>query len=534
VRFNVFRHPTLSLNGVPYHRPSEQANEENRLLLQIENVSKSFGVIQANKQINCQIRDGGVHAFVGENGAGKSTLMKLLAGHYRPDTGCLRLNDQLLDLRCPEDARRVGIGMVAQQFSLVPTLTALENILLGDTRLGAFVSRRKAAQEVRQQMEKFALEFALDKLTWSMSMVERQKLEIFKLLWRNARILILDEPTSQLSQIEAEDVLKATKQLALNGHVVILVTHHVHEVAEFADHVTVLRRGAVAADFDCSKSNAAEIASYMVESSQSTPPASLSNNPAAATYLQLRSVSLKSSEKHKALRQVDLDIRLGEVLGVAGVTGSGQEELAQILAGILTPDGGELWCEGKRISWMNFRRRKSAAWIPQDQSMAYVSEGSVTFNAALRDIDEPRSPFINRNDHGARATRLISMFDVMPGNSELRMGNFSGGNKQRLIAARELSTPGSLLVAENPTAGLDGKTSTLVREHIVAYARAGKGVIWFSPDLEELLSVCNRVAIMFAGRVVAVEPCADLNARKLGMLMGGVHSGRRDLQLGAS
>jgi general nucleoside transport system ATP-binding protein len=518
---------------VPNHRPSEYAKDD-RLLLQIENVSKCFGIVQANKQINCQIRDGSVHAFVGENGAGKSTLMKLLAGHYRPDSGCFRLNDRVLDLHSPEAARLSGIGMVAQQFSLVPTLTALENILLGDKRLGAFVSRKKIEQEVHDQMERYAFEFALHKLTWSMSVVERQKLEIFKLLWRNARILILDEPTSQLSQIEAEEVLKATKQLALSGHIVILVTHHVHEVAEFADHVTVLRRGSVVADFDCNKSNATEIASYMVESSQSTRRSSSISTAAAATYLQLRSVSLKASEQHKAMRQVDLDIRLGEVLGVAGVTGSGQEELAKILAGILTPDSGELWCEGKRISWANFRRKHSAAWIPQDQSMAYVANESIEFNASLRDIDEHKSPFINRADQDTRARRLMSMFDVVPSNPELPMGNFSGGNKQRLIVARELSARGSLLVAENPTAGLDGKTSALVREKIVAHAREGRGVIWFSPDLEELLSVCDRIAIMFAGRVAAIEPCADLNARKLGMLMGGVYSGLRGLKLGAS
>ncbi len=499
--------------------------EHNRSLqIRFAGVTKKFGSVIANHDISCEIQSGGIHAFLGENGAGKSTLMKILAGYYQPDSGSIYINGDSISFKSPADARQMGIGMVHQQFTLVPSLTVLENILLGHPATPMILNRKEQAAKVREKASQYGIDLDLHLPVSRLNMAQRQKVEILKLLWRDARILILDEPTSQLAPFEAEEILQTMTGLAQSGKIVVLITHHIEELRKFASVINVLRQGRLVANFSAGNVQAEELARIMIGADVAIP-APDERAKTDITRIMLKAVNLKASPNNRALHGIDLHVRAGEVHGIAGVTGSGQDELAAILAGHVIPEQGQLFLDGERTNWAKLRHPKMCcAYIPGDAKRASIANLSLLENLLLRKIHHKEflsGPFIKKDRVAEMANDRLVAFDVRPKHISTLSGSLSGGNLQRLILSREFDKSASIMVAVNPTAGLDLAMSLGIRQKLRQYVSDGRSVVLISPDLDELLKTCDRISIMFAGRIVGTENVADLNAESLGLLMGG-------------
>lgn len=514
----VFLEPRLSYD-------TELSGQGQLPHIELDSITKRFGDVLANDSISCEIVAGGIHAFLGENGAGKSTLMKILCGYYQPDAGSIRLDREHVEFRFPSSARSMGIGMVHQHFTLVPSMTVLENVLLGDKRHGFLVNPKTMGALIEAKACQFGIKLDVFKTISRLSISERQKVEILKLLWRDARILILDEPTSQLAPFEAEEILSMMDKLAKQGKIVTFISHHIDEIVRFASRVTVLRKGKCIATFDKKDVSAQELAKLMVD----TTSVLMSRREKQAVQfplLVMKDVSLPQGFDHRSLNSISLNIYSAEVLGIAGVSGSGQDELARILTGHMKPESGTLVFNGKVASWHSLKSAKgSAGFVPADINLSTVSTLSVKDNSLLRDIHNSSftwGPFLRRRQVRETAIARINAFDVRPSRSDVLCGKLSGGNQQRLVVARELNNPAPLLVAVNPTAGLDLAMSTRVLMELKNAASLGKAVVLISQDLEELLSTCDRIVVMHAGTIVGDEQVEELDPESLGLLIGGV------------
>jgi simple sugar transport system ATP-binding protein len=493
--------------------------------LKLDSISKAFGSLRANDRVSCEISSGGIHALLGENGAGKSTLMKVLCGYYQPDAGAMYLNEKRLILNSPTDARRLGIGMVHQQFTLVPSLTVLENVLLGDKRTPFLLDLKKAGERVSNVAAQFGFDIDVYLPVWRLSMAERQKVELLKLLWRDARVIILDEPTSQLAPFEAEDILQTVQALARQGRIVVFISHHLDEILRFADNITVLRKGQLVANVSSMSVQADELARMLVDKLPPITPR-IRTLRAPSAKIALSSVSIKSNGKHRPLNNISLELYPGEILGVAGVVGSGQDELAEILAGHLLPDSGSLAIDGKATAWTALKNpRSSAAYIPAEPRKCSIMDLPISANLVLRDIHRTAntfSIFLRQSRLKNIVDRRFKIFDINPRDPETLAGNLSGGNLQRVFLAREFSHVSPVLVAVNPSAGLDVSMSQRVRTELRKQASNGRAVVLVSPDLHELLDTADRVAVLCAGKLIGIEAVEDLNQQSLGLLLGGI------------
>ncbi len=490
-----------------------------------DSITKRFGNLIANDSITCSFTTGGVHALLGENGAGKSTLMKILCGSCQPDQGKILIDGHQVVLASSSQARRLGIGMVHQQLTLVPSMNVLENVLLGDPRVPILINKKEQTKRLRSLAAKAGMHLELDKPVDKLSMAERQKVEILKLLWRDARILILDEPTSQLPAFEAEDILLTAQELAREDKVVILISHHIDEILRFASRITVLRGGKHVTTIAANEVQAHELASLMVD--RLTVPAP-ERKPIVQSvpYVRMRQVTVSPSGRNRRIDSFDADLFAGEIFGIAGVIGSGQEEIARILTGHLQPQSGSLFINGQVASWSALRdARTSAGYVPADPKLSTISNMSARDNSMLRDIHHKQytiGPFLKGKLIRHKAIDRIGRFDIRPSHPDSLCSSFSGGNRQRLVLSRELDNPSPLFVAVNPTAGLDIAMTQRVLQELRSIAAAGRAVVLVSPDLQELLDTCDRILVMSAGHVVGTERVEDLDAESLGLLIGGV------------
>jgi general nucleoside transport system ATP-binding protein len=504
--------------------PSGQAVRPSTV--QFDTISKRFGSIVANDAISCQFTTGGVHALLGENGAGKSTLMKILCGQYQPDSGRILLNDNQVWLKSSSQARELGIGMVHQQFTLVPSMTVLENVLLGDSRQPFLIDRKEQSHRLQKLAQKIGMQFDLAKPVAMLSVAERQKVEILKLLWRQANILILDEPTSQLAAFEAEDILSTAQQLAREGKIVILISHHIEEILRFSSRITVLRSAKHIATIDAHTIQANELARLIVDTI-SVPAAKPRQPITAVPHVSMRQVGVPPSAANRRMYSFDMDLFAGEVLGIAGVVGSGQEEVASILTGHLQPQSGTLQIDGEKAHWSKLRHAKtSGGYVPADARLSTVGSMSASENSMLRDLHQDEfvvGPFLKRKLIREKTVQRIKQFDVRPSHPDALCSSFSGGNLQRLVLARELNNPAKLFVAVNPTAGLDIAMTQRILQELQAAAASGKAVVLISPDLQELLNTCDRILVMCSGTLIGTEKVSDLDAESLGLLIGGVN-----------
>ncbi|MDK2820751.1 MAG: ral nucleoside transport system ATP-binding protein [Clostridia bacterium] len=494
-------------------------------LVEMKGISKSFPGVVANDDVNLVVHAGEVHALLGENGAGKSTLMSILTGLYRPDKGEIYIDGRKVNFRSPRDAITSGIGMVHQHFRLVAPFTVTENVALG-LKGGLRLNLNKLAQEIEDISNDYGLEVDPKARIWQLSVGEQQRVEIIKLLYRQAKVLILDEPTAVLTPQEARDLYLTLKQMAVRGCAVIFITHKMQEVMEAADTITILRAGKTVATVEKSETNEEELARLMV----GRELAGIMDKPKAKkgdNALEIKNLEVLNDKGLPAVKGISLSVTSGEILGIAGVAGNGQRELAEAIAGLRTYQKGTITVEGKKLVKGNPLEVINAGigYVPEDRlGTGLVPNLGAVDNLILKEYRRPRwgKTLINNRAVRLWARKLVESFDVKMAELDAPVKMMSGGNLQKLLLAREISAKPSVLVAVYPTRGLDvGATETVYRL-LLEQRSKGMAILLISEDLEEIFRLSDRIAVMYEGKLMGLMDTKNAGVEDLGMMMAGV------------
>ncbi len=498
-------------------------------VLELRGITKRFPGVLANDHIDLTLEQGEIHALLGENGAGKTTLMNILYGLYRPDEGEILVRGKQADIRSPSDAIALGIGMVHQHFMLVPVFTVTENVMLGAESLrgGLFLDRRSAAERVRQISEQFGLEVDPEAYVKDLPVGVQQRVEIIKLLYRQADILILDEPTAVLTPQEADELFKIMRSLADQGKSLIFITHKLREVLEVADRITVIRRGRVVGTTTPAKADRSKLAEMMVGREVQLE---VEKKPAAPgePVLQVENLVVADDRHQVAVDGVSFQVCAGEVFGVAGVQGNGQTELVEALTGLRAPVEGRIRILGQEVTHADPRRiiELGSAHVPEDrQRDGLVLSYPVADNLVLCTYYKPpfaRGVLLQRDAILENALRLIEEYDIRTPSPLTQAGSLSGGNQQKVIVAREFSRPIRLLVAAQPTRGLDVGSIEYIHKKILEKRDSGCAILLVSSELDEIMELSDRIAVMYRGKIVAVLPAEQVTKEYVGLLMAGV------------
>jgi ABC-type uncharacterized transport system ATPase subunit len=500
-------------------------------------ISKRFGPVVANDRVDFDAAWGEVHALVGENGAGKSTLMSILAGLYRPDSGVIEIDGEAVKFRSPRDAIAHGIGMVYQHFMLVEPFTVAENVLLGERRSSVNLETARIERELAELSEKYGLGVDPRAKIWQLSVGEQQRVEILRLLYLGARILVFDEPTAVLTPQEAHGLLRTLRGMATQGFCVVFISHKLDEVLEVADRISILRRGQIVATTTAAESDRRTLARQMV----GRELAALVEHPAEEqheaiapkeTVLALRGVSALGEKGLLALRDVDLEVRAGETLGIAGVAGNGQTELAEIVTGLRRVTAGSVAINGSDMTNRPAAEiaRAGVAHVPEDRLATGLIGGmDLSENAILRDYDRPplsSGPFLSTKAVAIFTDRLITGNDVKTPGRWAKLRTLSGGNQQKLLLGRELAGAPRLIVAVHPTRGVDIGATEAIHAALREQRLRGAATLLISEDLDELLALSDRIAVLFDGRVMGAVPARGADPEAIGLMMAGVEESR--------
>ncbi len=496
-------------------------------LVRMENITKRFAGVTANSSIDFDVRPGEVHALLGENGAGKSTLMNILYGLYRPDEGTIFANGRKRVFFSPRDALAAGIGMVHQHFMLIQSQTVWENMILGLKDLPFIIPKKTIRERILELSSRYGLEVQPDASVWQLSIGEQQRVAILQMLFRQAKILILDEPTAVLTPQESAELAKVIRLMKTEGKSAIFITHKMDEVMNFSDRVMVLRKGRVVAGLPTGSTSPSELARLMVGREMLF---SIEKKPFSPgkTILMLDRACAKDDRGLTALKEVSLRIRSGEILGIAGVAGNGQKELAEVITGLRKLESGSLRLDERDMSQGSpiAMIKAGVAHVPQDRaSVGSVGDLSVASNLAMKEYRKPslsRGIFLFPRRITALAKRLIERFKIMTPGPDTHLKFLSGGNIQKTILAREIGACKSLLVAVYPSRGLDIGATESVRRQLVDQRDQGLGVLFVSEDIDELIQVADTIAVLFEGKIMAVMPSAQAEPERLGLLMAGV------------
>ncbi len=497
-------------------------------VLELRGITKAFPGVLANDHIDLTLEQGEILALLGENGAGKTTLMNILYGLYRPDEGEILVRGERVDIHGPNDAIARGIGMVHQHFMLVPVMTVTENVMLGvETTRGMFLDREQVAQRILEIGKTHGLEVDPHAYVKDLSVGTQQRVEIIKVLYRNADILILDEPTAVLTPQEAEDLFKVLRSLVAQGKSIIFITHKLKEVMAIADRITVLRLGRTVGTVQPAKTTPQNLASMMVGRDVNLI---VDKKPATPgePVLEVKNLVALDDRGNVAVKGVSFEVQAGEVLGVAGVQGNGQTELVYALTGLRSPELGEIRILGHDVSKANPRQitEQGVAHVPEDrQKHGLVLSFPVSDNIALNTYYlSPFAKGINMQQEAilAASEELVEQFDVRTPNVHVNVSTLSGGNQQKVIVAREFSRPIKLLIASQPTRGLDVGSIEYIHSRIIQKRDEGTAVLVVSAELDEIMALSDRIAVMYKGMILDIVPAQGVTKEYLGLLMAGI------------
>ncbi len=498
-------------------------------VLEIRNISKHFPGVIANDHINLTLHQGEILALLGENGAGKSTLMNVIYGLYQPTSGEIRVNGQPVVMHNPNDAIALGIGMVHQHFQLVPVMTVAENIMLGsETVHNGFLDTRTVAKRIAELSHRYHLDVDPYALVEDLPVGMRQRVEIVKALYRNASILILDEPTAVLTPQEIEGLFAVMTLLKAQGKSIIFITHKLKEVLRIADRIAVLRGGKAVGEADPQTATQATLAALMVGREVILTVDKTAATP-QAVVLDLQQISAHNDLGQPALRNITFQVHASEIVGVAGVQGNGQTELVEVVTGLRKAERGQFMIDGQAMTNATPRQITAAGQschVPEDRHAYGMVDGySIADNLVLNTYYQPpfsRGLTINQRAIREHAARLVELFDVRTPSVETAGGSLSGGNQQKMVVAREFSRPIKLLIAAQPTRGIDVGSIEFIHNQIVAKRDDGVAVLLVSSELDEILALADRIVVMYKGEVIGIVPRAEATREGLGLLMAGV------------
>jgi simple sugar transport system ATP-binding protein len=514
--------------------PSTLPSGQNRIeSLQMRGISKRFPGVLANDKVDFDVTSGEVHALLGENGAGKSTLMKILYGLYHPDEGEILLNGKPVSIASPNDSINLGIGMIHQHFMLVQSLTVAENVALGlpSTR-GALTDLERVSKRIVELADIYGLKIDPSAYIWQLSVGQQQRVEIIKALYRGAALLILDEPTAVLTPQEVDELFIIMRQMVKDGHALIFISHKLHEVVEISDRITVLRDGRKIGTRPTSETTKQDLANWMVGREVGLIP-DRGNVIPGEVRLQLDEVSCGSDRGTPGLRGVSLEVRSAEILGIAGVSGNGQRELAESVTGLRKITGGRVRLEEDDVTGFapGDLTDRMLSYIPEERMRdGMIREFTVAENLILREHHKQpysRSGFLNLGGIASHADQLIGQFHVKTPSRETLAKNLSGGNIQKVVLAREISRNPRVILAAQPTRGLDIGATEYVRAQLLEQRKQGAAILLISEDLDEILALSDRIAVIYEGRIMDIVPRANATPEKLGLLMAGVHPEER-------
>jgi len=496
----------------------------NEVYIKIENLTKTFGPVVANNNVCLEVNKGEIHALLGENGSGKSTLMNMLSGIYTPDSGAIYIKGKQVSFKTPKDSMSIGIGMIHQHFRLVEVLTAKENIIAGQ-KGKFFVGSKKLSQKIREISEKYGLVVDPDKKIYNMSVGEKQTVEILKVIYRGAQILILDEPTAVLTPQESESLFKILRKMKQSGCSIIIITHKLNEVMEISDKITVLRKGETVGTVNKEDTNASELTNLMVGRAVdlSINRIERKNNKA---ILNIENLTVLDDEKVKSLDNVSFKLATGEILGVAGVAGSGQKELCEAIAGLYPVTSGKIEYKEENIVGKNprdiIKMGISMSFIPEDRlGMGLVASMGMVDNMILKEYQNQKGIFIEKLSAKKLSQKLINKLEINTPGVYHPVRQLSGGNIQKVLLGREIESNPHLLITAYPVRGLDINASYTIYDLLNEQKAKGVGILYIGEDLDVLIELCDRIMVICNGKIMGIVEANKVNKEQLGLMMAG-------------
>ncbi|MBC7765448.1 MAG: ABC transporter ATP-binding protein [Hyphomonadaceae bacterium] len=492
--------------------------------IQMDNICKRFGTVLANQNVSFSVQKGEIHALLGENGAGKSTLMNMLSGIYAPDAGAITVHGEQVLFTSPKHAIDKGIGMIQQHFKLVDVLTAAENIVAGRPQ-GLFVHRKKLFSKIKLLCEKYALDIDPAKKIYMMSVGEKQTVEIIKVLYRGADILILDEPTAVLTPQESDRLFEILDNMRKMGCAIIIITHKLAEVMAIADRITVLRKGEAVATVQKTDTSIKQLTDLMV-GRQVDLSIERPLMPDCQTVLQVSHLTVLDDDKVEALKDVSFSVASGEILGVAGVAGSGQKELCEVIAGLYKVTAGDITFENESIVGLKprdiIKKGISMSFIPEDRlGMGLVGAMGMVDNLILKEYQNSKGLFVDRKTAAVNAVALVKRLDIQTPSIYTPVKMLSGGNIQKVLVGRELSADLHVLITAYPVRGLDINSSFTIYDILNEQKKKGVAILYVGEDLDVLLELCDRIMVLCNGKVTGIVHAKSTTKEQVGLMMAG-------------
>ncbi|NLX10838.1 MAG: ABC transporter ATP-binding protein [Chloroflexi bacterium] len=518
----------MTSNGAPHTLPTGHARIDH---MEMKGIVKRFPGVLAANQVDFDVRTGEVHALLGENGAGKSTLMKILYGMYQPDAGQITIDGKVASIHSPADAIRQGIGMIHQHFMLVPSLTVAENVALGmPSSRAPMLDLDVVSERIVQLAKTYGLQVDPECPVWQLAVGEQQRIEIIKALYRGAALLILDEPTAVLTPQEVDDLFVTLRQMTADGHALIFISHKLHEVLNISDRITVLRDGCVVGSVPAQGATKSGLARMMV-GRDVVFQYKRDEVQTGDVLLRVEDLTAQSDRGTPALRAVSFDVHAGEILGLAGVSGNGQRELAQVIFGLRSATGGKVWLGSQDVTNKepDTLNALGMSYIPEERMLdGVITDFTVAENVILQEHGQaPCSRgrlFLNPRAILQRSSELIRAFDIKTPNANTPIKSLSGGNIQKLILARELRRKPRVLIAAQPTRGVDIGATEYIHQCLLDQRAQGTATLLISEDLDEIMALSDRIAVLYEGTVVGIVDRKDANVEQLGLMMAGVRA----------